>query len=107
MTENIDKIFPLNALEYAVENPGSPKVAAALSLIFPGLGQAYSGRVLRAVLIGLTTPLLFFSWPIGVAEAYFIAPQMATRRQRLIWMAAYGACALCLALLFLVAMIGA
>ena len=55
----------------------SPLLAAALSAVFPGMGQAYNGQLGKAVLIFITA-ILVVPWIYGIYDAY----QDARRIQR-------------------------
>ncbi|MEZ0229155.1 MAG: DUF5683 domain-containing protein [Planctomycetota bacterium] len=50
----------------------SPVVAALLSLLIPGLGQAYNGEMTKAIVFFIGW-LTIVAWPLAVMEAYYSA----------------------------------
>ena len=55
-----------------MEPTAPPMAAALLSLVVPGLGQAFNGRRLRGLLF-LLTFWLFIPWLIAPVDAYISA----------------------------------
>ena len=56
----------------AERGSGSPALAAVLSLLLPGLGQAYNGQVLKGALF-LVACWLVIPWALAVMDAYYVA----------------------------------
>ncbi len=54
------------------EDPYSPGIAAVLSFLIPGLGQAYNGQVGKGVLF-LLGWVLVIPWALAVMDAYYSA----------------------------------
>src|SRR6185503_9954273 len=50
----------------------NPVVAALLSLLIPGLGQAYNGEMTKAIVFFIGW-LTIVAWPLAVMEAYYSA----------------------------------
>jgi len=65
----------------AGERGRSPKVAAVLSTLFPGAGQAYNGQPLKAFLI-LLLAVLVVPWLLGIWDAYRVADQSMVQGAR-------------------------
>lgn len=55
-----------------VDEVYSPGLAAVLSFLIPGLGQAYNGEVGKAVLFFLGW-ILVIPWALAVMDAYYSA----------------------------------
>ena len=53
----------------------NPKLARALSLCLPGLGQLYNGQPLKALLY-VTSLFLLVPWPFAVIDAYETAHRL-------------------------------
>ncbi len=54
------------------EHEKNPVVAALLSLLIPGLGQAYNGEMTKALVFFLGW-FTIIAWPLAVMEAYYSA----------------------------------
>jgi TM2 domain-containing membrane protein YozV len=89
-----EKVPPITFAIHGSDNYRNPVIAAALSTIFPGLGQFYNGRTWEGILVwscvgagillamvyptltGLCIFLAFGTWLSGIADAFRTAQRI-------------------------------